>query len=254
MAMFTANFDASGHPHDPSPHAAFFVSGFVSTAGKWTLFEEQWLALLAEFRIESPFHMTDFEAGEKQYASWKDDRPRRETFLLRAVDIIHKQTNKPFSQGVLLADIRRMFKEYNVTNIDDLENAPYPWCALQVMRATAEWSARRLAAGTVKETDRLEIIFELGDLHRGKFMQAAEEAYGYVPIFKKKSEWVPFQICDILAWEHRHRYSQFARYGGGLTRASYEALARRLPQDALRFNSWESIERACRQAGFTRRG
>lgn len=250
MVMFSANFDASGHANDESPGAAFFVSGFVSTVDKWSAFEEEWLVLLQEYGIKPPFHMTDFEAGFKQYASWKSDRPRRDGFLLHAVDIMHKRTNKAFSHGLVLADLRRIFNEFNVTGI---ENEPYPWCALQVLYYLAQWSARRLAAGTVKGSDRLEIIFELGDLHKGKFTQAAAATYGYVPIFKKKSEWVPFQICDILAWEHRRRLSEFTKYGGGFSRASYEALAARLPQDAMRFDRWPAIERACIALGYTRR-
>lgn len=70
MATFAAYFDASGHPDSGT---ALFVSGFVSSEKKWLLFEQEWAALLAGYRITPPFHMKEFAPGAGQYAAWKDD-------------------------------------------------------------------------------------------------------------------------------------------------------------------------------------
>lgn len=250
MAKFTANFDASGDAGDTSPGASFFVSGFVSTVDKWMAFEKEWLSLLCEFGIKSPFHMTDFETCAKQYASWKGDRPRRNEFLLRAVDIMHKRTNKPFSHGVILADLRRMFAEFDIPDI--VPSAPYAFCGLQVVGYTLQWAANRFRAKTMTAADEMEIVFEHGDLDKGKFMNAARRRYGKIPIFKTKA-WVPFQICDLLGWEHRRRVVEFAKHGAARSRASYAELERRLPDGAMRFDSWQSLERFCISKGFARR-
>src|SRR5437764_1188134 len=111
MAMFTAYFDASGHPDSVAAKPALFMSGFVSTVQRWAKFERDWLRLLREFGITPPFHMTDFESGYDQYASWKDDLERREVFRSRALHVMKRWTNKPFSSGVLLSDFRRLFAE-----------------------------------------------------------------------------------------------------------------------------------------------
>lgn len=250
MAMFTANFDASGLAGDTSPGASFFVSGFVSTVDKWMVFEEEWLSLLREFGIKSPFHMTDFEAGVQQYASWKRDLPRRNEFLARAVDIMHKRTNKPFSHGVILADLRRMFTEFDIPDIVPPE--PYAFCGLQVIGYTLQWASNRFKAKTMSRADTMEVVFEDGDMDKGKFLNATKRRYGKMPVFKTKS-WVPFQICDLLAWEHRRRVVEFAKHGAARSRASYAELERRLPDGALRFDNWQSLERFCISAGFARR-
>jgi hypothetical protein len=71
-----------------------------------------------------PFHMTDFESGHGQYAAWKDDIERREAFRSKALHVIRRWTNKPFSAGVVIPDLRRVFAEYDMPA--DIPSEPYP--------------------------------------------------------------------------------------------------------------------------------
>src|SRR5688572_19652048 len=201
MAMFIAYFDASGHPDDKGPNPAFFVSGFVSTAEKWREFEAEWLALLAEYQIAAPFHMTDFEAGRGQYARLKTDALACATFRSRAILIAKRHTRKGFSSGVVMSDLNRMFSQYDVPA--SVPRQPYPYCALHLYRLLGRWARNRVDAGDIRLTDQLQIAFEHGDKHRGVLEKEARRRFGIAPLFLKKDGATAFQACDLLSWEHR---------------------------------------------------
>jgi hypothetical protein len=202
MVMFTAYFDASGHPNDVGSTPALFVSGFVSTVEKWLKFEKYWLALLEEFHITPPFHMTDFESGHGQYAAWKDDREERERFRSEALHVIKRWTNKPFSSGVLIPDFQRLFREYAMP--PEVPREPYPFCGeAVVVDLLRPWLEHCIKDGRFRMgTDNLQIVFEHGDKHKG-LLEAALERRNVDAIFMKKAALVPFQACDFLAWMHR---------------------------------------------------
>jgi hypothetical protein len=250
MAIFAAYFDASGRSDNKQKAGSLWVSGFVSTVEKWLRFEERWLELLSQHDITPPFHMTDFMAGRREYARWKGDAVRQDAFLLAAAKIIHQETNKPFSIGMYLEDLRRFYAQYEVPGLQDPQ--AYTWCALQAVNATKIWTRNRLKAKTVSGADTFQCFFEEGDLYSDTFVRIARDTYGIIPQFLGK-ECVPFQACDLLAWEHRNMATNIRLHGSGYTRSSYNALQHYLPNDAMRYTSWRGLAQTAKEFAFPRR-
>lgn len=260
LAAFTAYFDASGSSSDHHSGAVLFVSGFVATAQAWLDFEEEWRAFLAGHDLCVPFHMTDFEAGGRSYGKWKGKYAERQKFIAEATKIIKVHTLQAFSHGVVIEDFRRMFSEYEIP--ENQTDEPYPWCALNVCGKVLDWAERGIEEGSVQPTDKLEFVFEAGDLYRGKFLQFAKERYGFLPVLKEKAnkgrlhgEFPPFDAGDILAWEHRHFVGELARgftnpYG---PRQSLVNMVVESFPGTFTFQRWDRLEADCIRHGLRRR-
>jgi hypothetical protein len=277
MGMFSAYFDASGHPDALGKVPAFYVSGFVSTVAKWEKFEKAWPELLAEFDIPSPFHTADFMARKGRFESWSGDNARRDAFRIAAIHLLHRTTNKPFAIGVVIPDFRRLFSEYEVPAEQPRE--PYPWCALKACDYLFDWIHHRVRAGTVSGKDQMQIVFEKGDIDQGKFADALWAKHRLEVAFQTNhgKTLLPFAACDFLAWEFRNWMSK--REQGMLLwqeakrdsvantrRATLRKaaplikpdpvimeLARRLPPDALGYANWDVLVRMCNKKGWPRK-
>lgn len=227
MAMFTAYFDASGHPN--AKGQAMFVSGFVAPVSRWLKFEREWLDLLKAHKIKNPFHMTEFIACSEQFASWKHDEPRQLAFYRRALHLIARRTNRAFSQGLLLDEYWELVKQYEIP--DDSAAAlplrtPLSFCTLGAVTQLHKWGNRRKRRGE-RIHGPIEFVFDRGDKHRGEMADAVREIFGFEPIFKDKADVVPIQAADILAWEH-------ARVCGVLIHGDMKK---------LRVSSWPEVAR-----------
>src|SRR5206468_1768076 len=118
-------FDASGKPQDP----VLYVSGFVSTEKKWLRFEKEWRALLSRFGIKGLFHTSEYVRGVgEDYKHFIRNDARRIEFEAKAVSIIKRNTLKPFSYGVILADHRAIAARYVLPFGFE---RPYSFCGLQ---------------------------------------------------------------------------------------------------------------------------
>lgn len=226
MAMFTAYFDASGHPNDPKG-GTMFVSGFVASATGWLKFEREWLALLDEYGIANPFHMTEFIACSGQFATWKGNESRQSEFYGRALKAIQRRTNKAFSQGIILNDFRRLVDSYEIPEAyasASVLSAPIAYCGVGVLVQLARWAARAKQRGL---QGPVEVVFDRGDKHRGLLAAAVRELFNIELAFKDKSEAVPIQAADILAWEH-------ARMCGAVMDKDVKK---------LRMSSWPDVQR-----------
>jgi hypothetical protein len=253
MAIFNAYFDASGHPDATGDGSALFVSGWISTVEKWAKFERLWLDLLAENGLQPPFHMTDFQAGRRQYKAIRRDETRFRAFKNTAIALMTRYTHKAFSVGVVIPHLRRFYAEYQVPPELPYQK-PFPWCAMQSMRLVYKWMNNRLAAGTAKPTDKIEIIFQHGDKDRGEFLEAAELVYQNRPTIMGNLAAVPFQACDYLAWEHRHWLTARTTRPGATPSYANVMLARRLAPDSLLYADWETLTRDADAQGWAKRG
>jgi len=201
MAMFTVYFDTSGKPYAPG---VMFSSGFVSTIGKWSKFEEEWLELLAEFGIKNPFHMTEFAGGHGQFSAWKDDLKRQNAFYNAAWSLIKRRVHKSFSHGVIISDFWRMHREYEIPPESPFFlTCKYPLtrCGVGAYREVHLWKQRQQAKG-MRFDGEIEYIHDRGDEHRGALMEAMRYVFDIDVIFKDKSKVVSLQVADMLAWEH----------------------------------------------------
>lgn len=226
--MYTAYFDASGHP-DAKAGTAMFVSGFIAPAPEWIKFEREWLSLLAEYGIENPFHMTEFIACAKQFVGWKHDEKRQLEFYGRALKVIQRRTNKAFSQGLFVDDFWKLMKQYEIPEHHALASSlktPFSYCAVGALIQVLKWAQRRRGLGP-RVDGPVEFVFDRGDKHRGQMATALRDTFGIEPIFKDKKDVVPIQAADILAWEH-------ARVCG---------VIRDRDLKKLRMSSWPDIQR-----------
>jgi hypothetical protein len=96
-------------------------------------------------------------------------------------------------------------------------------------------------------------VFELGDLHRGRFIEVAPKQLGFVPVFRKKDECVPFQACDLLGWEHRRALTQHLAGNAKALRPSLQHFERLLPTHDFVYHNWKSLQAESEQAGLMRR-
>lgn len=249
MTMFTAYFDASGHP-DGSP--VLFVSGFVSTVEKWLRFETEWADLLQRYGIEGPFHMKEFAPGVGQYAKWKDDQPKRRAFLVEAIRILKHRTNKSFSSGVIIQDLAEVNRLYRLPRLNQF---PYPLCAIHVIWQVLDWIARSIRSRRVGQADRIAFVFEDGDKHKGVLIDELDKlGVRPLPIFTSKPEAVPLQAADFVAWEHARLAKDVTKGGAWKIRGSFAALARQIPNDG----SWGIHDKAtllmnCEKKNYPRR-
>jgi hypothetical protein len=221
MAMFSAYFDASGHPDDSS---YMCVSGLVSSVQRWQRFEREWLALLDLNGITPPFHMKEFAPGTGQFRAWKDDKAKRERFMVDAVKTIRRNTRKSFSRGIDVEALRRVAKEY--PNLDFASLGPYVWCGMPVALKAGKWFGKHGTDGV----DDMKVFFEQGDKHQGQFAEEFRRVFTFEPIFLSKKECVPFQACDLIAWEHRRGIQDLGK-GRRHFRGSLLALEKTLQTD-----------------------
>jgi hypothetical protein len=232
IAVFTAYFDASGHP---SSGTTFFVSGFASSEKKWLLFEGEWAALLARYAITPPFHMKEFAPAVGQYAAWKDDKARRKAFLGEAVKLLKRRTHKSFSSGVILEDLRRINREYVMPSHMAF---PYCLCGQQVLAKVALWLYHRKLGG------HIAVVFEDGDTHKGKLLDLMHSRGIRIPVaFMPKDGSAALQAADLVAWEHRRFATDMLSVRetgkGKRLRGSLEALRIQLPHE----DSWGVYDR-----------
>ena len=184
ITPYTIYCDASGQPNDGE---VLFVSGYGSSASKWSRFETQWNALLKKYRITPPFHMNEFAPGVGQYQSWKQDVDARKQFFTDAINVVKVNTNKSFSVGVPINDFKRMQTEYELP--DGIgQDTPYSFCSIMIYHQVKAWLLRHDGA-----RDPIEIVFEHGDKDQGHLVKRIKQLYPKLdpPIFKRKSE-----ICD----------------------------------------------------------
>lgn len=198
MSMFTACFDASG-TDDNQP--CVVVAGFIANAGDWQQFDIEWKATLAKENIPY-FHMKEFNnPNSKMYKGWTETK-RRE-FFARLLEIITRNTYRKF--GIVI--ISEWFSSLPVTTkeLTRLENA------YALAGTLAASTVRRWLQESNHPPDRLELVFENGDLGK-QFLIAGLESKGFShPIFREKKDrtikgflhnaWTPLQAADILAYE-----------------------------------------------------
>jgi len=239
---------------------AMFVSGFVSPSANWVKFEKEWVALLHEYGIANPFHMTDFANGAKQFAAWKDDKEKRTEFYSRAIKLINKRTHKDFSQGVLVDDFWRMHREYEIPSdfAGGVLSSPYAYCAVGAFVKVVEWVRRYVKKdGRLSKTlssAPIEFVYDRGDHDRGEFATIMRREFKINPIRRSTKDAVPIQAADVLAWEHAKWQKEQLASSGRPTRESLIEMARVFPGSGeWVFGKWEGFGKYCEGKGFPKK-
>src|SRR6266566_4118790 len=207
---FAGFFDASGKPQDP----VLYVSGFLSTEKKWLRFEKEWRALLNHFEIKGLFHTADYVRGVgDDYRQFLHNDERRIEFERKAIAIIKRNTLKPFSYGIILADHREMVARYELPYGFE---RPYSFCGLQGVYWIVLWMKKK------------------------KGLSLEDKVH-------------PFSAADILAWRHARLIREHEAQAPRPRREFFGGLFKQLPHDSCGFYNRRVLISFCEEKSFPRR-
>ena len=195
MAMFSFYGDASGKEETD----LLAVAGFVATAEEWLNFSRQWDLTLKDFGV-AHLHMKEFAHSIGQFAGWRDDEPKRQQFLSSVRNVIQSHARYLVGAVLIKADYVKVDSEYQLHEY----LAPFPLCGFLCADIVEKWrGAHNLLDAS------MEYIFERGDQKRGQLINAMDEKYGVVPIFRDKYKHSPLQAADYAAYEMYSAYKQY---------------------------------------------
>lgn len=196
------------------------VAGCVARLTKWNAFDQEWAKLLLDEKLPA-FHMTDFEAYERNYRGWT--RERHEKCWTRARNIIVKHVDFAVGRGVAYDDwVRAQSKNHILQPWD-----AFTYCANQCLHSVAIWANRNQYPGPIV------YIFESGDGHNGELFKLRDDIEQN-PTRKMRLKWdslhilpktktnsvyplSPLQSADVFAfearkeWENKYTLSQADR-------------------------------------------
>jgi hypothetical protein len=186
MAMYSAHLDESGHPDDSD---YLVVAGAVASVQQWVDFETDWKAVLAPFNTDL-FHTVDFAQRKKPFD--KITAAQARDIHLRLATIICNRTEK-------LMSFTLDMKKYKSVNsrwlLAEAYGHPYPLAARSCIAGVEQWARDK----TVSINEFL-FFCENGAKDKGQLLWMADRDHFPRPDFKEKSELLPLQAGDFIAW------------------------------------------------------
>ena len=187
MVSLVGYYDASGHPDDS---VVLTVGGYISGDRKWTRFDREWAAILADIGLDE-FHMTQFMRDPR----WEG---RRDEILGRFLAVIRKNVRKSLATMI---DIRDWNAVNEVYALERSRCTPYALCGFLTLQKALLFLTSR------KEPSRMISLFEDGDKHKGDFIWVMDRIAkldwrlkGIKPHFAGK-DLTPLQAADFVMWE-----------------------------------------------------
>jgi hypothetical protein len=198
MAMFTAYFDGSGSPDEGK---ALVVAGYLATVDQWLEFNREWTECLTKEGVAA-FHMRNFAHSRREFATWKDDGPRRKRFLEQLIRIVKMRVRKSIANAVLLDAYNRVNAEFMFS---EHIGPPYALCGMACMKDVCKWATK-----AKRQYEWPRCVFEDGDKHKKEFKQLIARFKDWPdPIFEAKGkDFRPFEAADLVAWENRKLYTE----------------------------------------------
>jgi hypothetical protein len=186
MAMYSAHLDESGHP-DGSDY--LIVAGAVASVQQWVDLETDWKAVLAPFSTDL-FHAVEFAQRKKPFD--KITRAEARDIHLRLATIICNRTEKLMS---FTLDMRKYRSVNSRWLLAEAYGFPYPLAARSCIAGVEQWAHE-------KKTPINEFLFfcENGAKDKGQLEWMADRDRFPRPIFREKSELLPLQVGDFIAW------------------------------------------------------
>jgi hypothetical protein len=247
MAIFSAYFDASGHPDETD---VLTVAGYVAAVDAWIRFDREWKEIL-EAEGVSAFHTTEFVSSRGEFVSWRGKgskkTERRRKFVEKLMSCVQKNCAKFFRASLYIPDFERINKEFLLS---ETIGRPYAVCSSLVAHSLRLW-ARDLGV-----LDTLLYYFEDGDKDKGNFEQIHRAAFGCAPRFLDKSQALAFQAADFNAWKTRtalhesNKTTHTPEIGSNLLRSI--AVLENVRKEAGVLNEW-SFRTFCERMGIVGR-
>lgn len=209
----SAFFDASGSPSTE----VVAVAGLVFTPDKRQKFQQEWDNCLEALGLAA-LHMRDFAHSRGEFATWKDDEPRRRRLINSLLWIVETHVEYTAACGV-------MIKVYNAANEKYLLEEfmkPYTMAAASCAFGIAEWAA---AAGYGRGV--VDYLFEKGDNDQDNLRACWTNlipAFNAEPMLLKKLDSYPtgyspgriraFEAADLIAYENLKANMKIMEGGG----------------------------------------
>lgn len=194
MAIFSAYFDASGHPDEQD---VLTVAGYVATIDNWIRFEREWKDILKGEGVTA-FHTTHFVSSKGEFESWAGKEPpqvdRRRNFVAKLLKCTETSCAKFFRASMFLPDYLRVDAEYRLS---EAIGRPYAVCSMLVAYSLRLW------AFDLEVLDTLLYFYEDGDKDKGNFEEKHKEAFGKPVRFLLKEDAKAFEAADFNAWKTR---------------------------------------------------
>jgi hypothetical protein len=232
--MYAAYFDESG-THATSE--ALIVAGYIASIEQWAQFESDWKQLLLDVGVDA-LHMRDFNPSLRQFALWKDDWKRRETFRNRVVQLIRTHVRRGFAGAVILRDYAKVNATYH---LQDRSLKPYPLAALNCVNKGERWRVGHSYIEPIRYVleDGMKGKDQISGIMKSNGLQSPE--------FKTKEHCVQFQIADFAA-NTLHRYLTNLLTGRVPKERDYFPELNSIPND---FAVWEEtyLSKFCRTHG-----
>jgi hypothetical protein len=212
MAVMQAYFDASEQGD------YLVVAGYLFRKKNVKPFERKWRAMLLEFGLEY-FHMTDCNAGKKQFE--KLDKDQRIECQTLAIATICEFATLGMTNSVNVADFKK------VMGANGYMTNPFSLCAHGILMMCKNW------AENFDKTARIAYIFEAGDNFQSdahNILSSISEDdtrrrfFNYeTHAFLTKRSSMPTQAADILAWNAAKQYDR-QKKGIGRIRTDFAVL------------------------------
>jgi hypothetical protein len=191
MAMFTAHFDASGHPDDPHVHY-LTVAGFLASAEQWIAFERKWKKVLAKYDV--PYlHMKEFSHSQGAFKGWDQEpkKQKRNQFMAELVNLVLRHLRHSFAMTISLDDYRANEAKHHIRTI----SSPLAIAGVMAIEDLVE-----VATAMKQPLHEIRVFFEDGDADKHNLEEWVKGIFGIRIHFE--SEMVPFEACDLIAYEH----------------------------------------------------
>lgn len=200
--MLTFSFDASGDENTP----VLSVAGFASSEKDWSNFSERWTARLQKDGIEF-FRAVDAAFYRGPFLHWHD-KPNKEA-LRRALfsdlmDILKSCVYRKFGCSI----INKAFGGMTPALKQEFALTAYSVAGRACEKKVREW----ILAEWKNHDMAIELVFEEGDLGKGKLQKRLDDDRCFSPTFRPKKDmisdggivrhgFIPLQAADWLAYE-----------------------------------------------------
>jgi hypothetical protein len=198
LMALAAYFDASGHEADQK---CVVVAGFVSSVEVWAELETLWTERLGKEGVKY-FHAGEFAHSTGQFDGWRGDTARRNALTGDLMEILKPRVFRKFGHVV----IREALGEMSGENKEKFLVTAYSLTGRSCAADLRKYLARE------KWQTAPELIFEDGDIGKGKLRDTLLRDGFAEPLFKPKKDRVlksgltelgvvPLQTADWLANE-----------------------------------------------------
>lgn len=211
MVELLAFVDAGGTT-DPAPVYSLGCALFI--AERWTDFDLDWQAAMAEFDLHKPFHMTDYHSCRDQFSSWRG-RADRESNLQRLLNVAAKSIVLTAGHAVA----RSVYQRDVPGDVDAyVGGGPYGFLFMQLAITVDEMLQSMAKFGEMETQISIRYLVEAGDRDSRKIVDAFNARRATDPFldriasvdFARKSDSTGLELADIVAWStHRNIASDF---------------------------------------------